>query len=97
MNILGMFDQVLFIDKKWYYLFFSLIEYSHGSELTLKPLNDEMLGDFIGKTLKYLYLTLADDHLLPLDRWILNDDGNPLPICGNEPIYPKKMCYNEWS
>ncbi len=38
---------------------------------------------FISGTLKYLYLTLAPADCLPLDRWVFNVAGHPLPICAN--------------
>jgi mannosyl-oligosaccharide alpha-1,2-mannosidase len=36
---------------------------------------------FLSATLKYLYLTFAADDLLPLDQWVFNADGQPLPVC----------------
>ena len=44
--------------------------------------------DFIGATLKYLYLTFAESSLMPLDQWVFNTAGQPLPICGRNPAYP---------
>lgn len=36
---------------------------------------------FLGATLKYLYLIFLDDEsILPLDKWIFNTAGQPLPI-----------------
>ena len=35
---------------------------------------------FLAETLKYLYLIFSDDSLLPLDRWVFNTEGHPLPI-----------------
>ena len=40
---------------------------------------------FLSATLKYLYLTFAPDDLLPLDQWVFNTDGQPLPICETYP------------
>lgn len=37
-------------------------------------------AEFIGATLKYLYLIFSDDSLLPLHCWIFNSSGHPLPI-----------------
>jgi hypothetical protein len=34
----------------------------------------------LGGTLKYLYLIFAEDNVLPLDKWIFNAVGQPLPI-----------------
>ena len=45
---------------------------------------DLLLGnqpaEFISSTLKYIYLTFSDDDLLPLDQWVFNRFGQPLPI-----------------
>ncbi len=36
---------------------------------------------FLGETLKYLYLLLADDQtILPLDKWVFNTEAHPLPV-----------------
>lgn len=37
---------------------------------------------FLSATLKYLYLTFAETDLFPLEKWIFNAVGHPLPICG---------------
>ena len=43
---------------------------------------------FVGGTLKYLYLTfLDDDSVLPLDKWVFNTVGQPLPIRGRNEAY----------
>uniref|UniRef100_A0A0N5BYC8 alpha-1,2-Mannosidase n=1 Tax=Strongyloides papillosus TaxID=174720 RepID=A0A0N5BYC8_STREA len=34
---------------------------------------------FLAETLKYLYLTFAEDKI-PLDRWVFNTEAHPLPI-----------------
>jgi hypothetical protein len=34
----------------------------------------------MSETLKYLYLLLADDGLLPLDEYVLNTEAHPIPI-----------------
>uniref|UniRef100_A0A914DVW8 Alpha-1,2-Mannosidase n=1 Tax=Acrobeloides nanus TaxID=290746 RepID=A0A914DVW8_9BILA len=41
---------------------------------------------FLAETLKYAYLTFADDSI-PLDRWVFNTEAHPLPI-KNAPINP---------
>lgn len=43
-------------------------------------------AEFLGATLKYLYLIFCDDSVLPLDKWVFNSVGQPLPI-----ISSKKM------
>ncbi|XP_022224401.2 mannosyl-oligosaccharide alpha-1,2-mannosidase IA-like [Drosophila obscura] len=35
---------------------------------------------FMAETLKYLYLLFSNDTLLPLDEWVFNTGGHPLPI-----------------
>ncbi|XP_034667003.1 mannosyl-oligosaccharide alpha-1,2-mannosidase IA-like [Drosophila subobscura] len=35
---------------------------------------------FMAETLKYLYLLFSNDTLLPLDKWVFNTGGHPLPI-----------------
>ena len=49
---------------------------------------------FLSGTLKYLYLTFAPTDVLPLDKWVFNAVGHPLPICGQHPeaVYPTKYC-----
>lgn len=44
---------------------------------------------FLGATLKYLYLTFTPDTFLPLDQWMFNWAGQPLPVCGKSAAYPK--------
>lgn len=47
----------------------------------------------ISATFKYLYLTMVEDEsVLPLDKWVFNAAGHPLPICGQHPLYPKAAC-----
>ena len=48
--------------------------------------------EFLSATLKYLYLTFAEDDLLPLDQWIFNAKGHPLPICGTNSALPMQKC-----
>lgn len=57
----------------------------------LASFEDLQPDDFIGGTLKYLYLTFTDpsDHnYLPLDQWVFNVVGQPIPICGRNEQYP---------
>uniref|UniRef100_A0A336LEB7 alpha-1,2-Mannosidase n=1 Tax=Culicoides sonorensis TaxID=179676 RepID=A0A336LEB7_CULSO len=37
---------------------------------------------FLAETLKYLYLLYSNDSLLPLNEWVFNTEGHPLPING---------------
>ncbi|KAF8381572.1 mans-3 [Pristionchus pacificus] len=42
---------------------------------------DLMESFLLAETFKYIYLLLADDQSeLPLDRWVFNTEGHPLPI-----------------
>ncbi|CAJ0575598.1 unnamed protein product, partial [Mesorhabditis spiculigera] len=42
---------------------------------------DLMESFFLAETLKYLYLLFDDDReLIPLDKWVFNTEGHPLPI-----------------
>ena len=52
------------------------------------------LPHFLSATLKYLYLTFAPIDVLPLNKWVFNSVGHPLPICGHHPeaVYPTKQC-----
>src|SRR5699024_9426536 len=42
--------------------------------------NDYQNPVFLSATLKYLYLTFVNETVLPVDRWIFNTFGHPLPI-----------------
>ncbi|CAB3400041.1 unnamed protein product [Caenorhabditis bovis] len=45
---------------------------------------DLMESFLLAETLKYLYLLFDDDKsLLPLDKWVFNTEGHPLPILTN--------------
>ena len=44
------------------------------------PKTDYQNADLIAATLKYLYLTFDDGDNLPLDEWVFNAFGQPLPI-----------------
>ena len=42
---------------------------------------DKMESFFLSETLKYLYLLFSDDpKLIPLDEYVFNTEGHPLPI-----------------
>ncbi|CAN8063311.1 unnamed protein product [Agarophyton chilense] len=41
---------------------------------------DLMPSEFLGSTLKFLYLTFADTDTLPLDKWVFNRAGHPLVV-----------------
>ena len=43
----------------------------------------------LSATFKYLYLTFVEDTVLPLDQWVFNACGHPLPIKGANEAYPK--------
>lgn len=48
---------------------------------TLPPTQGALqYAEFMGATLKYLYLIFCDDSVLPLDKWVFNSVGQPLPI-----------------
>lgn len=65
--------------------------FSELTELTGKwsEHTDYQPAEFLGATLKYLYLTFADFSQLPLDKWVFNAAGQPLPVCGTSTFYPK--------
>lgn len=35
---------------------------------------------FLAETLKYAYLSFADNSVIPLDRWVFNTEAHPLPV-----------------
>ena len=44
---------------------------------------DKMESFFLSETLKYFYLLFSDDpNLIPLDKFVFNTEGHPLPIDG---------------
>ncbi|KAH9389387.1 Mannosyl-oligosaccharide 1,2-alpha-mannosidase IB [Tyrophagus putrescentiae] len=53
---------------------------------------DDQPSIFLSATLKYLYLTFTDDSVLPLDKWVFNSAGHPLPICGQHAHLPLEKC-----
>ncbi|KAH9405632.1 Mannosyl-oligosaccharide 1,2-alpha-mannosidase IB [Tyrophagus putrescentiae] len=53
---------------------------------------DDQPAIFLSATLKYLYLTFSDDSVLPLDKWVFNSAGHPLPICGQHAHLPLEKC-----
>jgi len=48
---------------------------------------DYQNAELLAATLKYLYLIFTDDQTLPLDQWVFNAYGQPLPICGHNVTY----------
>lgn len=46
---------------------------------------------FLGATLKYLYLTFTDDSVYPLEEWVFNNAGQPLPVRGTYKV-KKSLC-----
>ncbi|KAJ3517736.1 hypothetical protein NLJ89_g293 [Agrocybe chaxingu] len=44
------------------------------------PLKDEMPSYFLGETLKYLYLLFTNEDPIPLNSWVFNTKGHPLPV-----------------
>lgn len=53
---------------------------------------DYQPANLLSNTFKYLYLIFTDQSVLPADKWIFNQRGNPMPICGTNERYPKQMC-----
>ena len=49
---------------------------------------------FLSATLKYLYLIFSgNETLVPMEAWVFNEAGQPLPICGADPrTYPVEKC-----
>ncbi|KAG8810136.1 mannosyl-oligosaccharide alpha-1,2-mannosidase, partial [Serendipita sp. 399] len=47
---------------------------------THTPREDKMETFFLSETLKYLYLLFSDASTLPLDQYVFNTEGHPLPI-----------------
>jgi len=47
--------------------------------LDLRP-KDMMESFFLGETLKYLYLLMADKHEIDLNQWVFNTEAHPLPV-----------------
>ncbi|KAF9026548.1 glycoside hydrolase family 47 protein [Hymenopellis radicata] len=43
------------------------------------PKSDDMPSYFFAETLKYLYLMFTNDSAIPLDKWVFNTEGHPLP------------------
>lgn len=71
----------------------------NGGFAGLKNVNDTEEGFtnhqpelFLSGTLKYLFLTFSDTKLFPLDQWVFNSAGHPLPICGGHSTYPQSLC-----
>ena len=51
-----------------------------GVDSFVSGVEDVQAEYFISGLFKYLYLTFSNDSTLPLDRWIFNNRGHPLPI-----------------
>lgn len=68
--------------------------YSGLSDVNSVPAlwNNFQRPNFISGTLKFLYLIFADHSSFPLERWIFNSQGHPLPVCGFSDQYTAKMC-----
>ncbi|XP_068085497.1 mannosyl-oligosaccharide alpha-1,2-mannosidase IA [Anabrus simplex] len=49
--------------------------------------DDDQQTFLLGGTLKYLYMLYSDDCLLPLDEWVFNTAGHPLPIKNMNALY----------
>ncbi|PBK72496.1 glycoside hydrolase [Armillaria solidipes] len=43
-------------------------------------LDDKQETFFLSETLKYLYMTFSDSSVIPLDEYVFNTEGHPLPI-----------------
>ncbi|KAH9401403.1 mannosyl-oligosaccharide alpha-1,2-mannosidase [Tyrophagus putrescentiae] len=44
-------------------------------------MSDNQPANLFSSTFKYLYLIFSNQSVLPLDKWIFNRRGSPLPIC----------------
>ncbi|KIM44571.1 glycoside hydrolase family 47 protein [Hebeloma cylindrosporum] len=44
------------------------------------PMKDEMPSHFLAETLKYLYLLCTNEDPVPLNAWVFNAKGHPLPV-----------------
>lgn len=77
-------------DRQWK-LFESIVEHCRldsgafaalQSVISKHPVErrDSVESFFYAETLKYIYLTFADDTVLPLDRWVFNTEAHPLPV-----------------
>jgi hypothetical protein len=77
--------------QEWGWAAFQAIEnyakvdhgYSSVNDVKKIPVTyrDMMESFFLAESLKYLYLLLADDQeLLPLNKYVFNTEGHPLPI-----------------
>ena len=59
-----------------------------NKELPVKLMQEPV---FFSGTLKYLYLTFAESWVLPLDEWIFNSLGHPLPVHGLHPAFTESL------
>ncbi|KAH7727944.1 Protein MANS-3 [Aphelenchoides avenae] len=64
---------------------YARVEHGYSSVNNVKKIpvtyKDMMESFFLAESLKYLYLLLADDQdMLPLNKYVFNTEGHPLPI-----------------
>ena len=48
--------------------------------------DDNQQTFFLAETLKYLYLTFAEESKLPLNEWVFNTEGHPVRIRARDPL-----------
>ena len=49
-------------------------------EVPVRFRDGPMESFWLAETLKYLFLLFSDDSVLPLDQWVFNTEGHPLPV-----------------
>jgi len=54
--------------------------YSSNVDQNPAEQEDKMETFLMSETLKYLYLLFSDADVLPLDEYVFNTEGHPLPI-----------------
>ena len=59
--------------------------------------DDIQYPQLLSATFKYLYLIFTENDSenianLPLSKWIFNEAGHPLPICGQSIAYRPERC-----
>lgn len=67
---------------------YARVEHGYSSVTNVKKIpvtyRDLMESFFLAETLKYFYLLFANDQtILPLDEYVFNTEGHPLPILKN--------------
>lgn len=62
--------------------------YSTVKDVTKVPAERSLYQsvDLLSITLKYLYLIFCEDDVMPLDKWVFNANGQPLPIKGKSTV-----------